>query len=495
VQTARSIVGTAAPTPTVVIVGGGFTGAVVAAQIARMASFPVLLEVVEPREALGGGVAYSAADPAHRINVAAVRMTVFAEDPGHFDRWLRERGGLDADPAALWSDGSAFPQRRVFGRYVAGQLDAAVRARPGVSLRHHRTRAVEIVPRARGFAVRLEQGGVLEADVVVLAVSHPPPCVPRPLQDLVRQGARVIANPWQAGALAAIAPEHDVLIVGTGLTMADVAATLDRTGHRGQVVALSRRGLLSRGHAFGAVAKRAWFATAIPPTTARGLCRAVRAQIDEARAQGEPWQAVLDDIRLNARRLWQALPEAEQRRVVRHLRPFWDVHRFRVAPQIEASIARLRDAGQLRCMAARLRGAEWDGRRIAVRVQPRGRPETMLAVDAVVVTTGPGHGEALASNPALASLARAGLLQADRVGLGLEVDAGSRAVGPDGVRDDLLVAGPLARGRFGELMGLPQVSEHAAEVAAAVVRVLQQAVPAPAAANDAASRPAAAFPP
>ncbi len=260
-----------------------------------------------------------------------------------------------------------------------------------------------------------------------------------------------------------------MLIVGTGLTMADVVASLDARGHRGRITAFSRRGLLSRGHPPFHVAKRTWFETATPPASARALVDAVRCQVAQAAEEGMPWQAVFDDIRLNARRLWQALPLAEQRRLVRHVRPFWDVHRFRVAPQAEAAIARLRDAGRFVSVAASLVGADAVDGRVEVTLRRRGAPSAALVrhlADAVIVTTGPGHGEVIAANPALASLARQGLACMDRTGLGLEVDEHSRAVGPHGAaRDTLFVAGPLARGRFGELMGLPQVSEHAEAVA------------------------------
>ena len=458
----------------VAIIGGGFSGAMVAVHLARRATIPVAIDIIEPRAMLGGGVAYSATDPAHRINVPASRMVVFDEDPLAFDRWMRERGVLETDPAALWEKDAAFPQRQVFGRYIAGLVAQA--GREGVALRHHRARAMRISAGPGGYAVTLEDGAMLTAELVILAVSHPRPSLPAPLRAITSAGATLIADPWRPGALDAIPPEASVLIVGTGLTMADAVSTLDRRGHRGPITALSRRGLLSRGHVFGAVAKRNWFETAVPCRTALGLCRAVRAQVRAAGQEGQPWQAVFDDVRAQAARLWGALDLLERRRLVRHLRPFWDVHRFRVAPQAEHAIGRLRAAGQFRSLAAFLLGASWDGQRVKIELRPRGvraDGSVVLEADAVIVTTGPDHAGAIASNPALASLAAAGLIRPDPVGLGLDVDASDRAVGADGAsRPGLLVVGPLARGPVGELMGLPQVSQHAAKVGATAAATL-----------------------
>jgi uncharacterized NAD(P)/FAD-binding protein YdhS len=491
-----------APTLRVAIIGGGFSGAVTAIHLAGLLPAPARIDVIEPRAMLGGGVAYSATDPAHRINVPATRMVVFGDDPTQFDRWMRAHGALQDDPAALWQDGSAFPQRAVFGRYIAQLAANAAHARPGVTLRHVKDRVAAIAAGTGVYRLTLAGGGMLAADLVILAVSHPPPSVPAALRAAQAQGAPVIADPWRPGALDAIPPEAGVVIVGTGLTMADAAATLHRRGHRGPILAVSRRGLLSRGHAFGDIAKRDGFETAPPCRTALGLTRAIRAQIATAQAEGAPWQAVFDDVRANAPRLWAALDNAERRRIVRHIRPFWDVHRFRVAPQPEAAIATMRARGQFTSAAASLRRAAWDGAVLSLTLHPRWAPsgaERVVQAGAVIVTTGPAHGSILASNPALASLAAAGLVQPDQIGLGLEVDAGNRAVGRDGTaRPDLFVVGPLARGRVGELMGLPQVSTHAqdvAEQAAAWLRRRRHAGNGDVANDASPAEGAAAFPP
>jgi uncharacterized NAD(P)/FAD-binding protein YdhS len=233
-----------------------------------------------------------------------------------------------------------------------------------------------------------------------------------------------------------------------------------------------------------------------PPQTARALCHAVRAEVQRVAGEGAPWQAVLDDVRCNATRLWTALPAAEQRRVVRHLRPYWDVHRFRVAPQVEAAAARLRADGRFTSLAASLQMAWIDGTDCMVRLRPRRAPAGAAIdcrVQAVVVTTGPAHGSVLSANPALASLARQGLLRADPAGLGLDVDGDSRALGTNGIASaDLLVSGPLARGRFGELMGLPQVAGHADHVARAVAAFFAARADA---GNEAVQRGVASYPP
>ena len=73
----------------------------------------------------------------------------------------------------------------------------------------------------------------------------------------------------------------------------------------------------------------------------------------------------------------------------------------------------------------------------------------------------------------LSSLAEAGLIRADPLHLGLDVAQGCHAVGKGGtIQPDLLVAGPLARGHVGELMGIPEVTAHAQQVADRLAQLL-----------------------
>jgi len=448
--------------PRLAVVGGGFCGAAFALHLIRACGrVPLALDIYEPRALLGAGLAYSSEDPEHRINVAAARMAVFAEDPTHFDRWFRETGEAARDPAALVADGRAYPRRAVFGRYVDGLLRTAVKAVPEVALRHLRTRVAEIAPHPAGFRLRAEDGTESAANLVVLSPGHPAPQRLPFVAAEAEAHPRFIADPWRADALAAIRPDDAVLIIGTGLTMADIVASLRARGHAGPIAAVSRRGLTPRPRTTLPVEALGSF-DRVPTASAAELLHRVRRAVKAAAAQGRPWECVVDALRQQGMTVWQALSPASRRRFLRHLRPWWDAHRYQIAPQLDQVLIENQVRDKLAIVRATVETLRLHEGRFRAVLLPRGtggfsREERHF--DAVVNCTGPDQGKVIEKNPLLRSLAGRGLLRADPLGLGIAVDQQARVIGSDGrAARGLFVAGPLARGTFGELMGLPQVS-------------------------------------
>ncbi|WP_041781987.1 FAD/NAD(P)-binding protein [Ancylobacter novellus] len=462
-----------APTATidtrVAIIGGGFSGAAVAWHLLRQRPDLTGIVIIEPREEIGRGLAYSAADPAHRINVPATRMSLVPDQPWHFNDWLETSGALLADPAAC-SNGRNFPSRAVFGRYVTQAL-----AEVSPRLRHIRSRATDIERVDGRYVLTTADGRRVRTDILVLAVAHAAPSAPRAVEAALGGHPRYVNNPCEPGSFDAIRPTDRVLIVGTGLTMADIVASLDARGHHGAILAISRRGLRSRGHPAALHDPAGDFLTA-PSRTVRDLVRQVRAAVAEAVAAGKSWHCVFDQLRLQGSGIWRALPLAERSRLLRHLRPFWDVHRFRIAPQVEEVLDRRIAAGTLAIAPASLKAIRREGEAIQVELrQRRNGARTQESVDAVIVATGPAHGSVFASNPALAALEAHGMARPDPLRLGIDVTIDGEAIDAQGAaQPTLLVAGPLARGTIGELMGLPDVTNHAVRIAGAVAAQLDK---------------------
>jgi hypothetical protein len=160
----------------IALLGGGFAGAGVAAHLLRLTRRPVEIAVVEPRRALGAGLAYGGDDPAHRINVPTDKMTVFADDPAHLTRWMEATGRRAADPEGETAEGWHYCRRADFGAYVGHVLAEALAAAPkGAALRHLRASALSATPQSGSVAVRLDDGTSVEADEAVVAVSHETP--------------------------------------------------------------------------------------------------------------------------------------------------------------------------------------------------------------------------------------------------------------------------------------------------------------------------------
>ena len=163
--------------PVIGIVGGGFSGAMVAVQLARQAGpNPPRVVLFEKTERLARGLAYGTQCDQHLLNVPAGLMSALPDEPSHFLNWLQNR-----DPSAQQG---TFASRRVYGDYLKELLTSTAKASATqiefAPRRSHRP-GVRRWPRSPVLSTR--QGNRLEADKVILALGHPKPQTPEGLEN------------------------------------------------------------------------------------------------------------------------------------------------------------------------------------------------------------------------------------------------------------------------------------------------------------------------
>ena len=431
----------------VAIIGGGFSGTILAAQLAKRGIASLLIE--------GGGrtargTAFSTEEAVHLLNVRADNMSAWADDPEHFARLVESEGG----------DRRGFAERRRFGRYLGAILEDAV-ASGLVTIEHGR--AASARPDGDHWSVELADGSSRNVSAVVLAIGNQPP---EPLPNAPAGSQRFVADPWGPDAKRAVAEAavtgEDVLVIGTGLTMVDTVLSLDAAGHRGAIVALSRRGLVPRGHSDFAPAPVEQHE--VPHGDLRAAWRWLRRQ--GARVG---WRAAIDSLRPYSHGLWQSLSHDQQHRFLRHARPWWDVHRHRIAPEVASRIHELVAEGRLEIVAGRLLEVRDQDDRLVVRYRRRGsESERERSFGYAINCTGPLGQIGRTRDPLLRQLLDDGLACPDQLGIGLEVDERSRVAGAG----RLWALGPLTKGRYWEIIAVPDIRVQAADIADDIAKEL-----------------------
>lgn len=436
------------------MVGGGAAGTIAVIHLLASGDDDLVVTLFEPRSQVGGGVAYSSDNPVHRINVPAARMSVFVDDSEHFHRWALAAGIDERDPEARVGN-ALFPRRNWFGRYLAGLLDeTASTSRARLTVVDEAV--VEASRRGGGFFLRSASHAVT-ADAVIVATGNPAPDLPATLAPIA-QDSRLIADPLADDALAMIPRGDAVLIVGSGLTMADAVASLIAQGHAGAITAVSRHGLLPRPGSTAAFEPADYFAST-PPKSALGLLRKFRGL-----ARDHDLSQIIDSARRVAPSLWAALPLVEKQRFLRYVRVFWETRRFVMAPQIAAVL----DRAFVTVLAGRVVAVtpNDNGIDVVLRHRRSGRLE-QWTVRWVINATGPAFPRAVAKSPLLSALNMQGLIEPDALGFGLATDRFGRAGA------NIFVVGPLARGAYGELSGIREISAQARSVAASICQTFQ----------------------
>lgn len=439
------------PSADVAIVGGGASGVLLATQIVRRSRLRIA--VIERGSQPALGVAYSTRCRGHLLNVRASDMSALPDEPDHFVQWLARDGG-----SLRRND---FAPRADYGRYLQDLLADSLRRSEG-RLRIVTGDVTALREQAEGVEVEVDGSPVLPARAAVLATGHRPPS---------SDSGAYRGNPWREDVLEDLAPDAAILLIGTSLTMIDLLVSLIERGHRGPIVALSRRGLVPHSHPPAPIPSpdvdtKDLFAGALSQRTAR-----FRSKL----RGGLAWAGLMQVLRPANNELWHGLDLDQRRRFLRHLRPWWDIHRHRVAPQVGRIIEAARARGQLSILAARITIDRATDRAVEVTIVRRGSPVAeRRTFDRVIDCRGPRN-EVDEQLPLHAQMVKAGLMRRDPLDQGLDVGDNDTLIGHDGIPSRrLFVLGPPTRGRYTEIVAIPDIRLQTATMAESLTSLLRQ---------------------
>jgi uncharacterized NAD(P)/FAD-binding protein YdhS len=426
--------------PDVLIIGGGFSGTMLVVHLLR--NSPCLSVAVVDRGALPGrGIAYSTPHRFHLLNVPAGDMSAWPDAPDDFLRWAQTHYS-----AAVQS--RSFPPRSSYGVYVASLLNATVAECGRERFQWIQDEAVSLHRRRGKLGVQLKAGAELFARTVVLATGNFPPANPR-MSGLNGPTKLYFQTPWANDALENLSPNGSVLLLGSGLTSVDLIMALKSKGFHGAIHVLSRKGLFPRSRRH-VRQDESWplFWNETSPQTVRGLLRAVRKQVDAAAEKGVDWRVVIDSLRPVAQDIWRSLRLEDQKRFLRHVRVYWDIHRHRVAPEIGDILADVQSDGQVRLRSGTvIRYSELSDKAIVDYWDRKSQTSKKVCTDRVINCTGSETDCRRIDESMIISLFVQGFARPDPLFLGLDVDEHGALVDYKGISSlSLHAIGPTRKG-------------------------------------------------
>ena len=444
---------------TIAIVGGGFSGTVLAIQLLRMGLPKTdLVVLIEQNPRIGPGLAYSVEDECCLLNVPAGNMSALADDPGHFLHYCQR-----IDPKIT---SSSFVPRRLYGQYIE-QLLCETAALYPEQLQQLRASVVDLeLISPNQCRLDFANHASILANKVVLALGH---FAPRPLAALKSLPTEVVIAPWDTDQLQKTPAALPIAILGTGHTAIDTLLRLQFNAGIHKVYLLSRRGLLPQSHRAISNAVDPHLPQCLEnvlPTT-RAYTRAFRGEIKKYSQDGGDWRDFFNQIRVHTPDLWLRLPIKERARFLRQLVPYWDVHRHRLAPNIGKQIDEMQKQGSIEIIAGRIESAQKQHKAIHIKYRDRASQEAKsIEVCAIIQCTGPNYDLSTVPDPLIQSVIRRNYLQQDALNIGLETSSQYRLQSPSHpMQQNLYYIGPMLKARYWESIAVPELRVHVQRLA------------------------------
>lgn len=440
----------------IVIVGGGVSGYLLLMNLLKLQKTAAEIVLLEKESLERVGLAYSTNEDFHLLNVPAAGMSAFPEDRAHFVNWLLDNG-YDYPP-------QAFVPRKIYRKYILFQFNQLMERKPDhLHVQLMCNEAVDVD--AENNLLILKEGGPLHYDVMVLAVgSFPPDALGLANKDYI-DSENYYHSAWENSLYKNLPAGAGVFIIGTGLTMVDTVARLHYMKHAGEIIALSRHGLLPATHRI-VQPYPSFHEELAGKHTVLEMFRVVRKHLRNAACKGENWRAVIDSLRSYTPGLWMNLPDNEKKTFMQHLRHTWDASRHRMPHECANMMQEMLDSGKTKIVAGRITAIDCkDG--FTVSYRERGTKSILgFRTDVIINCMGPSGNYKNIKSVLVTNLVDKGVLNKDALNLGVNCTPDGAVVGRDGRPSrSIFTLGSPKKGILWETTAVPEIRVQAHELA------------------------------
>ncbi len=450
--------------PTIALVGAGFSGIVTTLELVQQAQKPMDIILFDPSPYAGFGVAYATDCPLHLLNVPVERMGAWHSHPEHFFTWLQKKPhkwrSLHPSFTHLDIQKGIYVPRMIYGSYLQDLCadSEALASQKSITITWNRESVVDVDPSADGFTLITASGSPIEAQGLVIGVGVPWTNQLAQNTDL-KNHPGYLATPWpqltnMEQARSLVQTKATIGLIGSGLTMLDVLATLKSVDFSGKVILVSRKGRLPLPHSYAKWPSKQFPAPSDFPTTAKELFHKVRQDCQQA----QDWRHILDALRPITPTLWMRLPPPEQKKFLRHLLSIWNCHRHRVAPEALAIVDFFKSQDRIAFAKTKAVGLQAHGQQVDILT-----PQGPICVDLAVNCTGPDF--RIAKHPCLLiqNILKRNLAMPDVLGYGFRVEA------RETLSKRLFAVGTLLFGTYFETIAVPEIRRQCHTIASDIV--------------------------
>lgn len=434
----------------IVIIGAGFSGSTLAMQLKKIATTAIRIALINDSPKMNRGLAYSTSEQYHLLNVPAGKMSAFEDHADDFVSWLKEHENCEMGRENI---SEQFFPRKLYGTYLDSRFSQTIHDKQmPAHIESINAQAIQVEKQDKQYYITLNNAEAIVADKLVLAIGNP-----KPINVLKNHGLEqhknYIIDPWCFHQIKAIPTTTPIVIIGTGLTAIDILLSLQNQKHKGKIYLLSRHSLLPQAHE-SYQPLPAQVLSEHFKTPKHGLAY-IRHKIKSEKLN---WRAVIDSLRPITQDIWLQWNHDDRVKFMRHLKSFWEVHRHRIAPQVNSTLQAMLSSGQVQVLNAKLSTItqDTDGFKLALR-QKQNKSSIFIDSEYIINSTGPNY-LSLYDTKLFQSLIEQNLITWDPLKLGFAVDTEFHLLSTNGkISKNLFVAGPLCKALLWEITAVPDI--------------------------------------